>query len=142
MPDARRPRPRRSRPRPPETASGSTAAEPLTKLVELLQRLERAERGRVQLLDLLAQWIGSHLHRQPELHLGRLQRALALELAEDIARPGDDRRRQARDGGDVDAVRTVRTTGDDAMQEPHSIALLEHLDALVAQSRQPFGERG
>src|SRR2546427_6038485 len=87
------------------------------QLVELLQRFQGAQGRGIDLLQLLAQRVRGHLDRESELKLGRLERPLSLQLTEDVAGPGDHRRRQSRHRGDVDSVRAVGSSRDNAMEE-------------------------
>src|SRR5665213_1036747 len=120
----------------------SFACDPGSELVQLLQRLERAEGVRLQRLELLSQLVRGHLHGQAQLLLRWLQRPLALQFRQDLACSRDDGRRQPGQGCDVDSVRAVGAAGDDSMQETDRLAFFEDLDTLIAYARQPFSESG
>src|SRR6266700_8299491 len=125
MPVARSPRRRRSRRRPRAGGSGSASSvEPGAELVELLQGFKGAQRVGLDLFELLAQGIGRQLHGQPQLLLRRLQRALALELAQYLAGARDDSRGETGQGGDVDAVRNIGATRHDPVKEANRLAFL------------------
>src|SRR5487761_1081303 len=142
MRDARSPRRQRWRRRSPASAAGwPSLAQPRAKLVQLLECLERAERIRLDLLELLAQRVRSHLDGQAQLLVRRLQRALSLQLGKNLPGTRDHTWWQARQRRNVDSVRAVGAAGHHPVQEPHRLSLFEHLDALVADARQGFRKR-
>src|SRR5580765_3058453 len=105
MPAARSPRRRRWRRRCPASGGESCSlAQPRAQLIELLERLKRAEGIGLNVLELLAQWIRRHLDRQAKLPVRGLERTLPLQLGEDLAGAGDNTRREAGQSRHVDAI--------------------------------------
>src|SRR5207302_9279210 len=85
--------------------------------------------------------VGGRLDGQPQLDLGWLERALPLEVGQHVARAGDHPAGQAGQGRNVDPVRAVGASRNDAVEETDGLTFLEDLDALVAYARQALRQR-
>ena len=69
-----------------------------------------------------------------------LDRALALQLGQHLARPGEHRLRQPGEAGHVDAVGAVGRALGDAVQEEHRASRLVHGDVDVGEPGEALGE--
>jgi len=69
-----------------------------------------------------------------------LDRAFALELVQHFHPPREHARRQARQARDVDAVRAVRRTRGEPVQEHHLVARFAHRDVRVREPGQRIRE--